>query len=56
MLSWMSPPEITKKNLRQAFKVTEESGASFQTLLKRERNFVRLAKYIAESGVTLTHG
>jgi hypothetical protein len=46
---------ITKKNLRQAFKVAEESGASFQTLLKRERNFVRLAKYIAESGVTLTH-
>jgi hypothetical protein len=47
--------DITKKNLRQAFKVAEESGKSFQTLLKRERNFVRLAKYIAESGVTLTH-
>lgn len=47
--------DITKKNLRQAFKVAEESGRSFQTLLKRERNFVRLAKYIAESGVTLTH-
>lgn len=47
--------DITKRNLRQALKVSEESGRSFQTLLKRERNFVRLAKYIAESGVTLTH-
>jgi hypothetical protein len=46
---------ITSQNLRQAIKVAEESGKSFQTLLKRERNFVRLAKYIAESGVTLTH-
>ena len=48
-------PEITDKHLLQALKVCEESGASFQTLLKRERNFVRLAKYIAESGTTLTH-
>ena len=48
-------PEITPKNLRQSIKIAEESGTSFGTLLKRERNFVRLAKYIAESGVTLTH-
>jgi hypothetical protein len=47
--------KITSQNLRQAIKVAEESGTSFQALLKRERNFVRLAKYIAESGVTLTH-
>ena len=47
--------EITKDNLYQALKVCEESGASFQTLLKRERNFVRLAKYIAESSGNLTH-
>lgn len=47
--------EITTDNLRQAIKLAEESGKSFQTLLKRERNFVRLAKFIAESGVTLTH-
>lgn len=46
---------ITLKHLRQALKVSEESGKSFQTLLKRERNFVRLAKYIAESSGTLTH-
>ena len=48
-------PEIKIKHLRQAFKVAEESGASFQKLLKRERNFVRLAKYIATSPDNLTH-
>ena len=46
---------ITEQNLRQAIKVAEESGASFQKLLKRERNFVRLAKYIATSPDNLTH-
>lgn len=46
---------ITTDNLMQGLKVAEESGASFQTLLKRERNFVRLAKYIAASGGDLTH-
>ena len=48
-------PEITDIHLRQAIKVTEESGASFQKLLKRERNFVRLAKYIAAAPDNLTH-
>lgn len=47
--------DITMENLHQAIKMTEESGGSFQTLLKRERNFVRLAKYIAESPGDLTH-
>lgn len=48
-------PEIQIQHLRQAIKVAEESGASFQKLLKRERNFVRLAKYIATSQNNLTH-
>jgi len=47
--------EIQIQHLRQAIKVAEESGASFQKLLKRERNFVRLAKYIATSPDNLTH-
>lgn len=47
--------EITHDNLRQAIKVAEESGESFQQLLHRERNFVRLAKYIAVSPDNLTH-
>lgn len=46
---------IELHHLRQAIKVAEESGASFQKLLKRERNFVRLAKYIATSPDNLTH-
>lgn len=46
---------ISMDNLMQGLKVAEESGASFQTLLKRERNFVRLAKYIAASAGDLTH-
>lgn len=48
-------PEITEINLLQAIKVAEESGKSFQGLLRRERNFVRLARYIAEAPDKLTH-
>jgi len=47
--------EITMTNLYQAIRLTEESGVSFQKLLNRERNFVRLAKYIAASPGELTH-
>lgn len=47
--------EITQKHIRQAIKVAEESGKSFEKLLTRERNFVRLAKYIASSPDNLTH-
>ncbi len=48
-------PDITQSHLRQAIKVAEESGKSFSKLLNRERNFVRLAKYIATSADNLTH-
>lgn len=48
-------PDITIPHLRQAIKVAEESGASFGNVLKRERNFVRLANYIASSQDNLTH-
>jgi len=47
--------EITLRNLYQAVRLTEESGESFQKMLKRERNFVRLAKYIATTPGELTH-
>lgn len=46
---------ISMDNLHQAIRVVEESGDSFQTLLYRERNFTRLARYIAESDGELTH-
>lgn len=47
--------EIKMEQLHQAMKLVEESGKSFQKLLNRERNFVRLAKYIASSPDNLTH-
>lgn len=47
--------DITVTHIRQAIKVAEESGKSFEKLLTRERNFVRLAKYIASSPDNLTH-
>lgn len=47
--------EIQTRHIRQAIKVAEESGKSFEKLLTRERNFVRLAKYIASSPDNLTH-
>lgn len=47
--------DIQPHHLRQAIKVAEESGTSFQKLLRRERNFVRLAKYISSSPDNLTH-
>jgi hypothetical protein len=46
---------ISIANLRQAIKVAEESGESFQGLIKRERNFVRLAKYLAATETVMTH-
>lgn len=47
--------DVSMDNLRQAIKLAEESGVSFQQILKRERNFVRLAKYIATTPGQLTH-
>ena len=47
--------DITQMHIRQAIKVAEESGVSFGKLLTRERNFVRLAKYISVSADNLTH-
>lgn len=47
--------DIESRHVRQAIKVAEESGRSFKKLLTRERNFVRLAKYIAASSDNLTH-
>jgi len=47
--------DIQTKHIRQAIKVAEESGRSFEKLLTRERNFVRLAKYISVSPDNLTH-
>lgn len=47
--------ELTMDTLYQAIKLVEESGEAFDNMLKREKNYVRLARYIAEKGGELTH-
>jgi len=46
--------EITKEYIYNAIKLAEESGKAFNTILKRERNYVKLANYIAEADTELT--
>lgn len=40
-------PELTKDHLYSAIKLAEESGQAFEQLLSRDRNYVKLAKYMA---------
>jgi len=46
--------EITEDLLYAAIKLVEESGEAFKGILTRERNYVKLAKYIANIGKELT--
>jgi hypothetical protein len=46
---------ITEDHLYSAIKLAEESGEAFTRLLTRDRNYVKLAKYIAEIGREVTH-
>ena len=46
---------ITEDNLYSAIKMTEESGIAFNELLTRERNYAKLAKYIANINHEVTH-
>ena len=47
--------EISMDHLMQAILLVEESGAAFQEILNREKNYVKLARYIASCGTELTH-
>lgn len=47
--------EITMQHLNQAILLVEESGESFQSILNREKTYVKLAKYIATIGTEVTH-
>ena len=47
-------PELTAAHLYQAIKLAEESGDSFNRLLTRDRNYVKLAKYIATIKTDIT--
>jgi len=39
-------PELTSDHLYNAIKLAEESGSAFEKLLTRDRNYVKLAKYL----------
>ena len=47
--------EVEMGHLMQAILLVEESGNSFQTILNREKTYVKLAKYIASVGTEVTH-
>ena len=48
-------PEVTMEHLLQAIKLVEESGKSFESILTREKTYMKLAKFIAGSEAELTH-
>lgn len=48
-------PEVTESQLMSAIKLVEESGEAFNRILSREKNYVKLANYIAEVGKEVTH-
>lgn len=45
---------VTEENLLQAIKLTEDSGEAFVRIIKQERNYARVARYIATAGRDLT--
>jgi len=46
--------EVTEDHLHCAIKLVEESGNAFAKILTRERNYVKLAKYLANIGREVT--
>lgn len=48
-------PEVTDIHLYQAIKLVEESGDAFGSILTREKAYMKLAKYIANSKSEVTH-
>jgi hypothetical protein len=47
--------EVTMDHLLQAIKLVEESGAAFNTILTRDKAYMKLAKYIANTSNEVTH-
>lgn len=47
--------KVEMEHLFQAIKLVEESGQAFQTILNREKSYVKLAKYIANINTEVTH-
>ena len=48
-------PILKEEYLLQAIKLVEESGKNFQQILTREKPYMKLAKYLAETDTELTH-
>lgn len=48
-------PTITETILYQAIKLVEESGKSFQTILNRDKPYMKLAKYLMGCDNPVTH-
>lgn len=47
--------EITSNQWWSAVKIVEDSGEAFESILSRDRNYVKLAKYIADITTEITH-
>jgi len=47
--------EVKLEHLQQAIKLVEDSGVAFRNILKREKTYVKLAKYVAELDEDVTH-
>lgn len=47
--------QIEMDHVMQAILLVEESGNAFQTILNREKTYVKLAKYISSVGSEVTH-
>ena len=47
--------QVTEDHLLQAIKLVEESGKSFESILTREKAYMKLAKYLAEVKNEVTH-
>lgn len=47
--------DITMDHLYYAIKLVEESGKAFERIFAREKNYVKLAKYLSTAGTELTH-
>lgn len=47
--------EVEMEHLMSSIKLVEESGTSFQTILNREKTYMKLAKYIADVENEVTH-
>ena len=48
-------PEVTEDQMYAAIKLVEESGEACEKILSQDKNYVRLAKYIASIGKEVTY-